>query len=609
MPQWILLSCSRIWAWLILPLLLINLSGQLPAGKIDPATSPATGSINQAFVQVSAATGVPASLLEALCYMEGRLSNHAGTPSIDNGYGCMHLVKNRRSDTLDRAATLLGVDVQTLKTDLTTNIHGGAVILAEDARQLSPHTSLPSKLADWYGAVALYSNALTRGTALMYADALYLLLHKGFSATTDSGEQVTLPPQAVTPNHATADQVQSTTHLPSACTTNDGKTDYPGAVDCILNPQTYDCHLVANTAPCSYEGVDAPREALVKFISIQTIDGSVQDALNTLQDPDSATSIHYLVDSYGTVYQLLHERDIAYHLDNFWYNQHSIGIEHAGFTASGYRWYNASQYLASARLTAYLLKKYNLPLDRDHVIGQSTVPASTLPSSPNRVDPGPYWLWDYYFSLVHQQGVPFPDNKTIDHTITLHPSSSMQLLGKDGTETLDNFSFSYLYTSPNTASASIGPAQNPSDPTDVTNNVEAGVSYYYKTAVVDPANSRNKLFQIWFGADAQSSGTTSDYFAHGQYLWLAVPSDAATEGQGMLVTLNLNGATAAKVYGAPISNDFYQIGDAPNGALFVSAFSVQEDGTSNVWYEIQYNHRQAWVPATEVVVEASDDEG
>ena len=593
------LSGNRIWAWLILPLLLVNLSGNLVIGEIDPVNSHTASSIKQVFAQVSADTGVPIALLEALCYMEGRLSNHDGAPSIDNGYGCMHLVKNRRSDTLDRAATRLGVDVQVLKTDLATNIRGGAVILADDARQLSSHSILPYTLGNWYGAVALYSNAVTRTTGLMYADALYVLLNKGFSATTDTGELITLSPQAVTPNRATAASVQGTTNLPTTCT-NDGKTEYPGAVDCILDPHTYDCHLVANTAPCTYEGADLQRKASVKFIAIQTIDGTVQDALNTLQDPDGATSIHYLVDSDGTVYQLLHERDVAYHLDNFWYNQHSIGIEHAGFTAVGYQWYNASQYLASAKLTAYLLKKYDLPLDRDHVIGHSIVPASTLPSSPNRVDPGPYWLWDYYFALIHQHGIPFPANKTTDHTVTLHPFSSMQPLGKNGTETADNYTFFSLYTSPNTASASIAPSENPSDGTDATNNVEVGVCYYYREKLADPANPHNRMYQIWYGAEMQAGDITSDHFARGQYLWLAVPSEAAVEGQGMLVTLNLSGAAAAKVYGAPISNDFYQIGDAPNGAQFVSAFSVQEDGNSNIWYEIHYNHRQAWVPATEV---------
>jgi N-acetyl-anhydromuramyl-L-alanine amidase AmpD len=599
MESWVLLNGSRIWAWLILPLLLINLGGNLVTGSVSPVNSHTASSIKQVFMQVSTDTGVPVSLLEALCYMEGRLSNHDGAPSIDNGYGCMHLVKNRRSDTLDRAATLLGVDVQALKTDLATNIRGGAVLLADDARQLSAHASLPTALSDWYGAVALYSNAVTRGTALMYANALYIILNKGFSATTDTGELITLSPQAVTPNRATAAQVQGTAHLPAACT-RDGKTDYAGAINCILDPSTYDCHRVANMAPCTYEGGETPRKALVKFIAIQTIDGTVQDALNTLQDPDSATSVHYLVDSDGTVYQILPEHDIAYNLNNAWYNQHSIGIEHAGFTASGYRWYNATQYLASAKLTAYLLKKYNLPLDHDHVIGHSIVPAPTLPTNPNRVDPGPYWLWDYYFALVHQQGIPFTTEKTSDHIVTFHPSMSMQPLGKNGAETADNFAFFYLYTSANSASASIAPSENPSDQTDVTNNVEADVGYYYKTEVVDTANPHNRMYQIWYGSEIQAGDATSNHFAHGQYLWLAAPADAAVDGQGTLITLNLSGATAAKVYGAPISNDFYQIGDAPNGALFVSAFSVAEDDTSTIWYEIHYNHRQAWVPATEV---------
>ena len=37
-------------------------------------------------------------------------------------------------------------------------------------------------------------------------------------------------------------------------------------------------------------------------------------------------------------------------------------------------------------------------------------------------------------------------------------------------------------------------------------------------------------------------------------------------------------------------------------SVFVSAYTVIEDGTNNLWYEINYNHRQAWVPSSEVTV-------
>ena len=81
-------------------------------------------------------------------------------------------------------------------------------------------------------------------------------------------------------------------------------------------------------------------------------------------------------------------------------NEQSIGIEHTGFGATGYQWYNTAQYLASAKLVAYLLNKYHIPLDHDHIVSHGTVPAAFLKASPNHVDPGPYWLWDYYFNLI-----------------------------------------------------------------------------------------------------------------------------------------------------------------------------------------------------------------
>src|SRR5438105_7295798 len=149
-------------------------SSTLAAALLISATAPGASSpayavgtsAGGAFAQASAETGVPAPLLQALCYLEGRLSNHGGTPSIDGGFGCMHLVQNRRADTLDQAATDLGVTVQPLKMDMPTNIRGGAAVLRDEALALSPSHALPTTLSGWYGAVAAYSHASTRSTAL-----------------------------------------------------------------------------------------------------------------------------------------------------------------------------------------------------------------------------------------------------------------------------------------------------------------------------------------------------------------------------------------------------------------------------------------------------------
>src|SRR5207302_10539375 len=104
-------------------------------------------------------------------------------------------------------------------------------------------------LGDWYGAVAAYSHATTRATALMYADAVYAVLARGFSAPADGGETVTLAARAVTPNRGTAAAVRAATALPAGCA-DDGNVDFPGAVDCIVPPATFDCNLLPATAPC-----------------------------------------------------------------------------------------------------------------------------------------------------------------------------------------------------------------------------------------------------------------------------------------------------------------------------------------------------------------------
>src|SRR5579863_4185659 len=95
----------------------------------------AANSANDAFEQAAKEFAVPSSLLKALCYLEGRLSNHSGSASIDGGYGCMHLTRNTRGDTLGRAAKELGVSDQQLELDMSANIRGGAIILRDDAIQ------------------------------------------------------------------------------------------------------------------------------------------------------------------------------------------------------------------------------------------------------------------------------------------------------------------------------------------------------------------------------------------------------------------------------------------------------------------------------------------
>ena len=132
-------------------------------------------------------------------------------------------------------------------------------------------------------------------------------------------------------------------------------------------------------------------------------------------------------------------------------------------------------------------------------------------------------------------------------------------------------------------------------------NVEADISYYYLAKVKDPAGSGDTMYEIWYGVQAHYYDPTPDYSASAKLVWLAVPPNAIRTGsRGTPVTLQLSGSAQAEIYGRPTSSVADQIGVAPDSSIFVSMFTVIEDGTNNLWYEINYNHRQAWVPATEV---------
>jgi hypothetical protein len=441
--------------------------------------------------------------------------------------------------------------------------------------------------------------------------------------------------QASSTHGVPAGTLRAASSLPDGCT-NDGKVDYPGAIDCILTPPTtYDCNNAQSPSNCNYSSSDRPSSCSVWVgpdqplavtqpckidqIVIHDTEGSLASTLSSFMclgdNPGNnsscdQTSVQYVIDLDGTVYQVVREQDIAYHDGNFWSNMHSIGIEHVGFDATGYEWYNSAQYLSSARLVAYLLKKYHLPLDRSHILAHGTVPSSTLSISPNHVDPGPYWLWDYYFRLISQQGVPL-NSTALPHTITLHPRTDQVLNGPMGPygqeETSADYNFFDLYTGPSTASGLI-PAQNTSDPTDVSYNVEPGVSYNYVNKVRDPAGTGDTMYEIWYGEEDQVHNATPSYFADVKQAWLAVPPGDGVDGTQNLEPDTSHAASLVKmegentqIYSRPTTNSQYVIGGGTDGATFFSGYTVIEDNTSsNLWYEINYNHRQAWVPASEV---------
>ena len=159
--------------------------------------------------------------------------------------------------------------------------------------------------------------------------------------------------------------------------------------------------------PNNYTVADRPYSNLIDKVIVHVTQGSWTSAINWFADPAAGASAHYVVRSLdGVVSQSVLEKDIAWHSGNWPYNQSSIGIEHEGYFDNP-AWFTDEMFRASAQLTAYLVDKYQIPINRQHIIGHNEVPDPYNPGEYGGADhhvhcPGDYWWWDLYMGYVNQ---------------------------------------------------------------------------------------------------------------------------------------------------------------------------------------------------------------
>lgn len=147
----------------------------------------------------------------------------------------------------------------------------------------------------------------------------------------------------------------------------------------------------------NYTNASRPRSDPINKVVIHTMQGTAAGTKAWFRNPKSEVTTHYLVSSSkGSVTQMVHESDIAWHAGNWDYNKTSIGIEHEGYVQDPKKWYTTNMYQSSARLVRSICDRYNIPMDRKHIIAHSEVPGAT------HTDPGKGWNWDRYMDLVRE---------------------------------------------------------------------------------------------------------------------------------------------------------------------------------------------------------------
>ncbi|MDJ0460792.1 N-acetylmuramoyl-L-alanine amidase [Streptomyces sp. H27-C3] len=139
---------------------------------------------------------------------------------------------------------------------------------------------------------------------------------------------------------------------------------------------------------------DRPDDYDIDRIVIHTTEGSYGTALRIFRDPGHQAAAHYVVRAKdGHIAQMARELDVAYHAGNRSYNERSVGIEHEAFVARPETLTDV-MYRSSARLAAGICVRYDIPADREHIIGHVEVPGT------DHTDPGPHWNWDRYIKFV-----------------------------------------------------------------------------------------------------------------------------------------------------------------------------------------------------------------
>ncbi|RLU83122.1 N-acetylmuramoyl-L-alanine amidase [Streptomyces griseocarneus] len=634
----------------------------LPALSAVPTASadqrPSSDTLQRAFATASAKYRVPTDVLLAVSYLQSRWDTHGGAPSVTGGYGPMHLtdaatalataphvvgsLEDPRGDsarplaaartvrpalptpgelparlrTLGRAAELSHLSPASLRRDPAANVEGGAALLASAQRRLGlPLTGDP---ADWYAAVASFPSATDAATADVFARDVFDVLHTGERRTTDTGQVVTL-----TGHPRLTGRTEQVRKLGLTVPPAD-HVECPESVACEAIPAPYQKLEGADYG--NHDVADRPHapSQKVRFIVIHDTEGSWDTTIKLIKDPTYVSWNYTVRSTDGHIAQHVPTKDVAWHAGNWYMNSTSVGIEHEGFLAQPDSWYTEQMYRTSARLVAYLAEKLDIPLDRQHILGHDNVPGTT-PSTIKgmHTDPGPYWDWEHYFDLMDSPLAPtgglfggmvtiLPDyeDNVVPYTGCVQQGRPCDRHGSGAVR---------LRTAPRENAPLVKDAGlHPGD----------GAS----TNDVNDTGARASTGQQFALADRHGSWTAIWYL--GQKAWFKDPwwEPTAVSAWGRVVTPR-PGLREVPVYGRAyperaayppgvpvqdvtplpyklLAGQAYALGaTVPGEYLWAKTFDPAGHRLvrgKDVYYEIQFGHRVAFVKAADVRVRASD---
>jgi hypothetical protein len=334
---------------------------------------------------------VPSPILQALSYAETRwthivpdVTSRTEERHMPPAFGMMAL----RDDawfghSLPQSAAMIREGIEAVQGLPATNIRAAAALLA--ALYQAGNTGADrGDLLSWSGALAAYSGIPQRDLQEEYVREVYGILQQGIVAG-----HVAIAAQPLTRDAIATSLAREFGLNKAASVMSD---DYPPAV--------WDAS----------QNFSSRAGSKITHVIIHDTEGSFAGSVSWLKDPAAQASAHYVIrSSDGYIVQLVREADKAWHV-SCW-NAWTLGIEHEGYVAQP-AYFTQAMYQASAKLVRHFCNAYGINADRLHIVGHNIwqdpviFPQLGWTSCNDHTDPGQYWNWSYYFTLIAPDSVP-----------------------------------------------------------------------------------------------------------------------------------------------------------------------------------------------------------
>ena len=422
----------------------------------------------------------------------------------------------------------------------------------------------------------------------------------------------------------------------AAIITRTDDVDCPPGIPCDEVPAAYAVTDAKTGAYGNYDLADRDRDGqAIRYIVIHTTEGSYAGTLAVFQDPKYSASAHYVIRSRdGHLAKMVSPDHLAWHAGNWYFNMHSVGIEHEAASPDGHSWFTDELYATSAALVRHLAARYHIPLDREHIIGHDEVPGLSQARTPAmHWDPGPYWDWDRFMRMVRPDGGAAPGDRRDDGTAPVGPvrilpdyASNLPTVsycfGAGGTDCRaaapQSSNFLYLRSAPRASAPLL-------------------VNRYLATTPADRMyNWGNKAGSGRLYYRIETSGDWDAIYFGGQAAWFYNPGHRSTRipllRADQAVITPRAGSGSIAVYGGGYPGDaaykppttpqrLEKVYDLPEGQLYIAQGPITADyywakvwaatlpmashkvvADSTSYYVVSFNHRLALVRAEDVTL-------